>query len=96
MSQDQTEKIGGSPLNVVIGGAGLGLLLAAAGVAYFRSQKSGAGKLAAAMGSAKSRRPIPVNFKGKWALNTAIKVIEHDTSRKVLLGVLKAMAKRSR
>jgi hypothetical protein len=96
MSQDQTERMSTAPINVIIGGAGLGLLLAAAGVAYVRSQKQTRGPVSEAIQAAKAKGPIPVNLKGKWALNTAIKLIEHDTSRKVLLSVLKAMAKRAR
>lgn len=101
MSQDRASQSSSvtSPVNIVIGGAGVGLLLAAASVAYFRSQKTSQGPLAGALDSAKSKASIPgipINFKGKWALNSAIRMIEHDTSRKVLLTVLKSIAKRSK
>lgn len=99
MSQDhqsRTPNLNRSPLNVVIGGAGLGLLLAAAGVAYVRSQKQPQSKFTEVLESAKAAKPLPFSLKGKWALNTAIRLIEHDTSRRVLLGVLKSMAKRAK
>lgn len=99
MSQNQSSRIPGlntSPFNVVLGGAGLGLLLAAAAVAYMRSQKTSGGKISETFASARSAAPLPINFKGKWALNTAIRMIEHDTSRKVLLVILKSMAKRAK
>jgi hypothetical protein len=85
-----------SPFNILLGGAGIGLLLAAASVAYFRSQKSPRTKFEGVLDVAKGKGGVPMNFKGKWALNTAIKLIEHDASRKVLLGVLKSIAKRAK
>jgi hypothetical protein len=87
MSKDQTEQLpssSGSQLNIIIGGAGIGLLLAAAGVAYLRSSR---GEESGRFGS------LIVGMKGKWALHTTIKLIENDASRKILLGVLKSIAK---
>jgi len=97
MAQDSTSAASfAKPLNVVLGGAGIGLLLAAAGFAFMRSQKTSPGDLAGKVMSRKPGMSAPFNPKGKWALNTLIRVIEHDTSRKMLLGVLKAMAKRAK
>lgn len=103
MSQDNQPQIPESvskPLNVIVGGAGIGLLLAAAGFAFLRSKKSSAGDVISKASLSKaslSKTPIRMpNLKGKWALNAAIRMIEHDSSRKVLLGVLKAMAKRAK
>lgn len=96
MSQDRTRGMTSSPMNMIIGGAGIGLLAAAAGVAYVRSRKQSASPIDNVVNRAKSAKPpLGINFKGKWALNTAIKMIEHDTSRKVLLAAMKAMAKRA-
>ncbi|GEM_PF-6821186 len=89
-------KVTGSPLNVIIGGAGIGLLVAAASVAYFKSQRQAGSRFAEAFESARSSSVPSFSFKGKWALSAAIKVIEHDASRKVLLAVLKSMVKRAR
>ena len=96
MSQDaprRTTESMAKPLNIVLGGAGIGLLLAAAGFAFTRSQKTPrvGGTLAS-----KAKIGIPFDPKGRWAISTMIKVIEHDASRKVLLSILKAMAKRSK
>jgi len=99
MSQDPAIEMGSSvskPLSVVVGGAGFGLLLAAAGFAYFRARKPSATEVVEKVTASRRGFGLPVNLKGKWALTAAIRIIEHDSSRKVLLGVLKAMAKRSR
>lgn len=84
-----------SPINIVLGGAGIGLLLAAAGFAFLRSQRNAGSGIVDRVGPTRIGIPKP-NFKGKWALNAAIRLIEHDGSRKVLLGVLKTMAKRAK
>lgn len=99
MSKDQSSSTPGlntSPFNVVVGGAGIGLLLAAAAVAYWRSQKRPPSKIAGAFESARPSGMPAFSFKGKWAINAAIKMIEHDASRKVLLTVLKSIAKRAK
>jgi hypothetical protein len=96
MSQDQTQRLSASPLNMVVGGAGIGLLIAAAAVAYLRSNKEASESVGEAFETAKANTPLPFTFKGRWALNTTISLIEHETSRKLLLSVLKAMAKKSR
>lgn len=96
MSQDnKAQSIGSSPFNVVVGGAGIGLLAAAAAVAYVRSRRHDNGLAESILHTPKGK-PFEFNLKGKWALNTFIKVIEHDSSRKVLLAALKAMAKGSK
>ncbi len=99
MSQDDTRQIPESvtqPLNILIGGAGIGLLLAAAGFAFLRSRQSETGSNTAA----EPKLPLPKlgkpSLKSKWVLTSAIRLIEHDSSRKVLLTVLKSMANRAK
>jgi hypothetical protein len=98
MTQDDTAQVPESivnPFNVVLGGAGMGLLLAAAGFAFLRSQKHATSDLTSKLKPPSIGKFGMPNKRGKWALLATIRVIEHDTSRKLLLGLLKAMAKRA-
>lgn len=83
---------------VIAAGVGAGLILAAVVVAYLRSQNNPQTKVSSALDSAKSvswPSVKPGNMKRKWMLAAAIKMIENDTSRRVLLTALKALAKRA-
>jgi hypothetical protein len=81
------------PAKAIIGGTAIGLLLAAAAYGAFMTRPETSGML----DKVRSNGPQKAvgSLKGKWALNALIQAIEHDTSRKLLLAVLRAMAKRA-
>ena len=83
-----------STLSIIAASLGISLVLAAAGVAYLRTRRSHKSRLADAMKTAKSSSIPSFRFKQKSTLNTAIKVLENDLSRKALIIGLKAAAKR--
>ncbi|HZT95948.1 MAG TPA: hypothetical protein VFB34_03830 [Chloroflexota bacterium] len=93
MSRDSAPNSSVNPINVAAGGVGVGLLLAGLAVAYMRSQKQPKSKLAEALNAAASGGNSAA-FKRKMAINTAIKLIENDLTRKALIAGLKAVLKR--
>jgi hypothetical protein len=90
-----SQRLTSPPIALVAGGVGVGLILAAAIVAYMRSQQTSQGRPARAGEGVPTLSWPPFRMKRRWVLTAAIKMIENDASRKVLLGVLKALAKRT-
>jgi len=76
------------PMGVVVAGVLLGLLAAAAYVMMQRSDSGVSGAVGQAAKSGKSMRR-------KLGLTTLITLLENDASRRVILTVLKAIARRS-
>lgn len=106
-SQDssQGERPGmGPPITLIAAGVGTGLILSAAVVAYIRSQDTleepSESRIATAFSNARALSwpstagSATGKFKRKWMLSAAIRMIENDTSRKLLLAALRSMAKR--